>query len=140
MYYMIKLLKKSKVCLPASNKAMKKKCIELAKKIVRSQGFCAKCGRTKEQGYQIHGAHIIPVTYANTCAMTYNILNMCAACHSMGGESAHQNPHSFVLWFEKTFPGRYTLLQSIAQTHKKNDWGMIYLGLKQEEKKMLYQK
>ena len=115
-------------------KATKKKCIDLAKKIVRSEGVCRKCGRTKTAGYQIHAAHILPVTYANTCASTYNMLPLCAACHSMGPNSAHQNPHSFVLWFEEQFPGRYKLLQAIAQTHKKNDWGMIYLALLEEEK------
>lgn len=129
----IKRVKKI-LCLPGDNRRLKKKCVELAKKICRMGGTCIKCGRTKAQGFQIHAAHILPVTYANTCADMYNLIPLCAACHSVGGRSAHQNPHEFVLWFEKMFPGRYQLLQAIAYTKKKNDWAMIYVALQQEEK------
>jgi hypothetical protein len=121
-----------KLCLPADRKKTKKQCVELAKKIVRSKGFCEKCGRTKQQGWQIHAAHILPVNYANTCAMTLNIIPLCASCHSVGRKSAHQNPHEFVVWFDQKYPGRYQLLNSIAQGNKKNDWSMIYIGLKLE--------
>lgn len=122
----------------SKTKSQKKACIELAKRICRIGGVCIKCGRSKAQGWQIHAAHIMPVTYANTCASTYNLIPLCAACHSMGPRSAHQNPHEFVLWFEERFPGRYKLLQAIANTHKSNDWSMIYLALLQEEKLKKY--
>jgi hypothetical protein len=130
-----------KLYLPSERKATKKKCVELAKKIVRSKGFCEKCGKTKEStvlkpgGWKLEGAHIFSVSFSNTAAMTYNIVCLCSYCHTLGKDSAHKSPEEFKIWIQKKFPGRYEMLQAIANTTgKKNDWSMIYIGLQAEEK------
>jgi HNH endonuclease len=132
------------LCVPkrswskTSNKDLKRKCIDLAKKICRYEGVCKKCGRTREAGWQIHAAHIIPVTYANTCADTYNLIPLCAACHSMGANSMHDNPIHFAEWFNSQYPERYKLLWAIARSVRKNDWEMVLIKLKAEFKLKQY--
>ena len=112
----------------------RKKCIELAKKISKERAnyICEKCGRSKKQGWQMHGAHIIPVNYSGTCADPYNILCLCAACHSIGGKSAHQNPVEFSRWLDNRFPDRYDKLWLIANSINKIDWIGLEIKLKIE--------
>jgi len=109
-----------------------------AKKVskLKAHYTCEKCG--KMDGV-MHGAHIMPVTYAGTCADPYNILCLCAGCHSMGPHCAHQNPHEFVRWFEEMFPGRYDDLRERAYSYSKNpmpkkDWKAITKELRQMQK------
>ena len=114
----------------------KKKSIELAKKIAkdRANWTCEKCGRSKRQGWQLHGSHIIPVEYGNTAAMPENILCLCASCHSMGRDSAHENPVPFSRWLETKFPGRYDKLWLIARDVKPirpSEWKEKYEKLKE---------
>lgn len=78
----------------------------------------------------------MPVTWAATAADPNNILCLCAGCHSMGPNSAHQNPHKFVRWFEDTFPGRYDELEHKATEYSRTkfpkiDWEETYLTLKE---------
>jgi len=83
----------------------------------------------------MHGAHIMPVTYNGTAADPYNILCLCAGCHSMGPKSAHQNPVEFSRWLDITFPGRYDECNQRAQEYTRNpkpkkDWVAIRAELK----------
>jgi hypothetical protein len=124
-------------CLPGSTKTVKKKCIELAKKICRLKGVCEKCGRTKKQGWRMHAHHIIPVTYAHTAALTSNLISLCASCHSMGPNSIHQSSFAaaeFTEWFNNKYPGMYLILRTIAQNKSKVDWNLVYIGLQYEWK------
>jgi len=113
----------------------KKKSIELAKKIVKDRAGwkCEKCGRTKKQGWQMHGAHIIPVEYSNTCCLVENIICLCAKDHSMGRDSAHEHPLLFSEWFNKKYPGRYDKLWEIAREVRpiySSEWEERYNELK----------
>ncbi len=108
-------------------KNAKTKCVDVAKKIakIRDNYTCVKCGATRETR-QIHGAHIMPVTYNGTAADPENIIALCSTCHSMGRTSAHQDPIQFGRWFEEMYPGRYDALNEKAQKYTKNpvkiDW------------------
>ncbi len=113
----------------------KKKAIELAKKIAKDKAGwkCEKCGRTKRQGWQQHGAHIIPVEYGLTACVVENILCLCAKCHSMGRDSAHENPVPFSRWLEEKYPGRYDKLWEIAREVRpiySSEWEERYKSLK----------
>jgi 5-methylcytosine-specific restriction endonuclease McrA len=101
---------------------------------IRARYICEKCGRTRDQ-IQIHGAHIMPVTYNGTAAEPENILSLCAGCHSMGSKSAHQQPQEYVYWLDQTFPGRYQKMREMAQEYTRNpkpkkDWVQIRAELK----------
>lgn len=120
--------------------ADKKACVELAKLISkeRANWTCEKCNKSKANGYTMHGAHIIPVTYARTAALPKNILCLCAACHSMGPNCAHEDRVGFGLWFNKKFgEKRYTDLKYMAMEYSKNpfpkiDWKLLRKELKDE--------
>lgn len=120
----------------------KKLAVETAKKIAKTENdyTCEKCFRSKPQ-VQIHGAHILPVTWAGTAADPENILSLCAACHSVGSNSQHQDPIPFSRWFENKFPGRYDQLRKRATDYSQNplpkiDWEETYKKLKQELKEL----
>ena len=113
----------------------KKKSIELAKKIAKDKASwkCEKCGRTKKQGWKMDGAHIIPVEYGLTCANPENILCLCATCHRLGRNAAHENPVPFTRWLEETFPGRYDKLWEIARKSRPiydSEWKETFKNLK----------
>lgn len=121
----------------------KSKAVDLAKKIakVRDGFVCQKCGRSKAQGWQMHGAHIMPETWAATAADPDNILTLCARCHSMGGESAHQNPIQFGRWFDEHYPGLYDQMASKAVAYSQNpfpkiDWDLALADLRSELKRV----
>lgn len=117
----------------------KGKAIELAKKIAKTRANyeCEKCSRTKAQGWQMHGAHILPVTWAKTAANPDNILCLCGACHSLGGKSQHQNPIPFARWFEQKWPGRYDELERIAIDYSQNPFPKIDWSYELEQLKVI---
>jgi len=117
----------------------KAKAVELAKKIAKERdGYqCQKCYRSRDQGWQIHGAHIVPVSFDKTAANLRNIIALCAACHSMGKYSAHDNPTDFSAWLETMYPGLSEELRAEAYEYDTNpfpkiDWVEEYERLKDE--------
>lgn len=120
----------------------KAKAIDIAKKIARARdGYqCQKCSRNKAEGWQMHGAHIIPVTWAATAADPENLLTLCARCHSMGPDSSHQNPVMFGRWFDEHYPGLYDRMMAKAVAYSQNpfpkiDWDLKLAELKAELKR-----
>ena len=110
----------------------KKKAIELAKKIVRSQGYCDKCGSTTRQ---LHGSHVFSVRHEATAADLSNIICLCAYCHVFSKDSWHEEPIENAEWFKKKYPGRYEQLKEKINNHEKYiDWEGIYADLKLIEK------
>lgn len=109
----------------------KKKCIELAKKIVRSKGKCEWCGKTSKES-QLHGSHIYSVRNEATCAMIENILCLCAYCHL---HKWHEQPVEAWDWFDKKFPDRRKKLRRLSDSVVKygvSDWKRIYEELKSQ--------
>lgn len=115
-------------------KSFRAKAIEEAKRITRLKGSCEKCGVSALKA-QMHGSHIMPVTYAATAADLENILCLCAGCHNMRNDSWHHDIIGNARWFEQKWPGRYDKLQAKAISYSQNpfpkiNWEEIYLTLK----------
>lgn len=60
-------------------KGLKKKCDDLFSKIIRSRGYCQRCGETDYAKLQC--AHIISRRYIATRCDTRNAWSLCASCH-----------------------------------------------------------
>ena len=98
----------------------RKTCVKLAKQIACSiAGYkCEHCGKTKQNGWQMHGSHIHPEgVYKSMSADVDNILCLCATCH-VGGfwknsnkPSWHEDPMYFVEWFKNKYQKRYVELE-----------------------------
>lgn len=124
-------------------KTQKDYAVDEAKRVakLRDNYTCQKCNRSKKMGYQMHGAHIIPVEYDGTAADPENILCLCATCHSVGRTSAHEDPVKFGRWFDEMYPGLYDRMWQRAWEYIKNpfpkkDWKRIRQQLKEVLKQM----
>lgn len=108
--------------------AAKKRAITLAKTIakIRDGYICQKCGNSLAAGFQMHGSHIMPETWAGTAADPENILCLCANCHVRGRDSWHQEPVNNARWLEEKYPGLYDKVRTKAleqvRNKKKIDW------------------
>lgn len=119
----------------------RKKCVVWAKtEAKRLAGYkCEHCGRSKEQGWQMHGSHIYPEgTYISMSADVDNILCLCAQCHTggIGGvhgrsktPSWHGDPVYFGDWFATNYPKRKEVLKKRAQEIKVINWEERYYSL-----------
>lgn len=123
-----------------SRAKQKKKAVKLAKDIVKKRNdyTCERCGRSKAQGWQLHGAHVIPVGYDMTAADPENLLCLCAKCHSLGRDSAHDNPVEFSRWYNEKYPDKFEELRKKAYEYSQNpfpkiQWEDVIEELKEEE-------
>lgn len=126
------LRKKSKVKTPSW---YRKKACEYAKTIAkhRDEYTCVKCGRSAENGYQIHGSHIFPEgKYHAMSFIVENIKALCARCHM----DWHENPLD-TAWFIDKFPDRYKKLKKMSISNDKPDYKKAYEELKIEVAKIL---
>ena len=138
---MTKPPKKKKVKSPTY---WRKKCVQRAKdEAKRMAGYrCEYCGKTKAQGWQMHGSHILPEgAYPLMSASPENILCLCAEHHVAGMSSYmgnsrepswHGDPIHFANWFNKKWPNRYKELRAMNEekrTHVVN-WEKAYRELK----------
>ena len=106
----------------------RKKCVERAKKIAieRDGGLCQRCGKSKQDGWQIHGSHVFPEgKYHGMSANTENIKALCAQCHMWW----HENPIASSEWFREKFPKRYKKLKSDSLKTIQLDWKKEYMLL-----------
>jgi hypothetical protein len=120
----------------------KKKAIDMAKLVAKERdGYvCQKCGRSREQGWTMHAAHIMPVSWSGTCADPENMLTLCATCHSMGKTSAHDDPVNFGRWFDEHYPGLYDKMRDKAFKYSSNPYPKInWVELREELKDQLNQ-
>ena len=119
----------------------RKKCVVLAKLEARKRDGdkCQYCGRSKAQGYVIHGSHILPEgTYVSMSADSDNIIALCAAHHLSGANprmgksepSWHSHPILFAEWFNKKYPGRYKELYKRAEVPQVVNWEARYREMK----------
>ena len=91
---------------PIKKKPIKKKTIKnrLDKKwslIIRSRGYCEKCGANT----QLLNAHHLEGR--RNLSLRWDIRNgccLCVSCHTMSTNSAHQSPLRFNEWFEEKRP------------------------------------
>ena len=118
-----------------TNEYWRKKCVERAKKEAKElvDYICEHCGRSKKQGWQMHGSHIYSEgVYKSMSADIDNILCLCATCHTggfFGGSnkpSWHEDPIYFADWFLKKYPERAKKLKIRAKKIKIINWELKY--------------
>jgi len=100
----------------------RKKCVIEAKRIAltRDSYTCQKCGRSKENGFPIHGSHVFPEgRYHGMSANPENIKALCYLCHMMWW---HKHPTESGIWFSETFPERHKALKILSRETTKIDW------------------
>ena len=106
----------------------RKKLVERAKTEAKKRdGYrCQYCGKTKDQGWVIHGSHILSEgAYPLLSVEPYNIIALCAICHQGGFSkygigvskvpSWHGDPAIFMPWFEDKWPGRIKELRAMKE-------------------------
>lgn len=109
-----------------------KKSIELAKKIAKERDgyICVKCGKSKDNGWQIHGSHIKGVgAHPRLAVEPRNIKALCATCHRWW----HSSPTDSGKWFRETFPEWAEELDELCKIErdmKKPDYQKVYEELK----------
>lgn len=94
-------------------------------------GFaCRKCGRSKEQGWQIHGSHILGAgAHANIKYEVSNGLTLCARCHRF----FHDHTAEWDSWVKQTIGiDGYTKLLVLAKTMYRPSKTMIKIALHEE--------
>ena len=102
-----------------SPKALKKKCDVLWSKIIRSKGYCEKCGKSEN----LQAAHIFSRTYSQTRHDLDNGICLCSACH-IGW--SHACPTEFTKWLEE-YRGK-ELLERLSKKRRitgKVDYGEV---------------
>jgi hypothetical protein len=109
----------------------RKKCVGKAKIEAKEKVdyTCEHCGRSKAQGWQVHGSHIYSEgCYKSMSAEVDNILCLCATCHTggfFGGStkpSWHEDPIYFTNWFNEKYPERAERLKLMARETKVINW------------------
>ena len=126
----------------------RKKCVIWAKLEARKRDndTCQYCGRSKSQGYAIHGSHILPEgAYPLVSAEPYNIIALCSTHHLSGANprmgnkepSWHSHPLFFTDWFNKKWPDRYKELQDMDKEANRHivNWEKRYEEIKSLIKK-----
>lgn len=110
----------------------RKHCVALAKRIALTRdGYqCVRCGRSKEHGYKIDGSHIFSEGgHPAISAEPDNIKALCSRCHTLAGDSWHEDPANQD-WFDKKYPGRRERLRKLErELQGKQDWEQVYQRL-----------
>lgn len=117
-----------------TNAWYRKQAVEIAKKISKhiDNYTCVTCGRSAEQGWQMHGSHILPESrYLRLSVEPENIMCQCAKCHMIWHESPKEQN-----WFEEKYPERLKRLRGMEAEFQKQiikpDYNVIYQELKSE--------
>jgi hypothetical protein len=136
----MKKTKLSKTGKSHTNAWYRKKCVEIAKMISkhRDNYTCVTCGRTAEQGWQMHGSHVFPEgRFARISAEPMNIICQCAKCHM----EWHEHPLKAREWFDDKFPGLYNKISKMENLLGKEiikpDYKQILVSLKEEYNKLI---
>jgi hypothetical protein len=112
-------------------KSLKRKCDVLFSKIVRSLGYCEKCG---ERNYaKLSTSHIMSRRFSVTRCMRSNAQCLCHGCHLY----FTNHPVEFTRWlFETIGEAEYDRLYQLAHTPSKVNWKTVYEELLVETKKL----
>lgn len=99
---------------------------KLFSKIIRSKGYCEKCGRSA--GVQLQTAHIISRTYSKVRTDERNAFCLCSACHRY----FHNWPKEFSKFITDWRGSEvYEELKAKAEDTGKFDWESEYKRLEE---------
>lgn len=85
---------------------------------VRSKGECEVCGKTADE-CQLHPHHAWGRKNLSTRWDLRNGVCLCATHHTMGNQSAHNNPIWFMDWMKENRPEDYNYLtEKMKETPK----------------------
>lgn len=104
-----------------SKSTMTNKLDKICSQIIRSRGYCERCGPHTPVPYEkLQCAHIYSRTYRAVRWLLLNLLCLCASCHFW----AHKNPTEFADWVRDHIGAdNYTLLRTIKNSIKR--WTVI---------------
>ncbi|MHB8276393.1 MAG: hypothetical protein ACYDIA_01900 [Candidatus Humimicrobiaceae bacterium] len=126
---MSKTLIKKSTLKHKSNKAMKKRLLDLWTTIVKRKGECEICGNKN----YLNAHHIISKT---NFTLKWDIRNgccLCAGCHIFNRLSAHLDPLFFVLWLQEHRKDDYEYLLVKKNERFSKDYETIEKLLKEAE-------
>ena len=107
------------------------KCFDLWGLIIRSKGYCEKCGKSGP----LNAHHFISRVNKNLRFDLRNGVCTCVGCHMYGPESAHLGSAYFDEWFRNYRPEDYAYLMDpkwrISKTWYIEDYQEIYIKLKE---------
>jgi len=112
---------------------IKRKCDALWSKIIRNQGYCAKCGSTQS----LNAHHVIGRI---NHSLRYDLKNgvvLCSSCHKFSTTSAHNDPLHFLEWYKSEYPDNYDYLLANRNEQVKTSmefYKQIYQELKEVER------
>jgi hypothetical protein len=81
-----------------------KKADQELKRVILEVGHCEWCGRSDKE-VQLHHHHIIPRGNYAYRHLVENCLCLCASCHTLGAQSAHNDISALYAWLMKDRPG-----------------------------------
>ena len=97
----------------------------------RDNYVCVTCGKSADQGYQIHGSHILPESKFHRLSVEpINIMAQCFTCHSLW----HEHPKG-QNWFDEMYPTRVKdlfKLQADLESCIKPNYAKIHDKLKEQ--------
>lgn len=99
--------------------------------IIRSKGRCEVCGKD-EYACQLHPHHVIGRRNLDTRWDIRNGVCLCAMHHTLGKESAHEQPLWFKDWLEKNRPEDYKYLNDFKKKKTKTFHLNDYLKIEEE--------
>lgn len=104
----------------------RKQCDILFSKIVRTIGYCERCGSRDN----LQCAHVEPRTNSTLRWDENNAICLCVGCHIYW---AHKNPRAFTHWFESKYKDKvYYIdnLKNIITKRTEQDYKELHEGLK----------
>ena len=111
-------------------KSVKKSCDKLFSQLIRSQGFCTRCGSKQN----LHTAHIFSRKFNSVRFDEMNALCLCARCHRF----AHDEPTEYTKWLE-TFINLDKLREKKNRIvkYKLHGWLSLEATLKEKVKQII---
>jgi len=85
---------------------LKKKIDKLYSEIIRSKGYCERCGKSGP----LNAHHVIGRRNLATRWDLRNGICLCVGCHKFNKNSAHEDPVHFIEWFKTYRPDDYKYL------------------------------
>jgi hypothetical protein len=114
----------------ASKTELNRLCEKLWGHLIRSIGYCEKCGKRET----LQAAHVKPKGKFRG-SLKWDLQNGICLCYGCHLHWAHKDPLGFTEWFLGKYPQRYVFLSREARRINKLDYDRTILTLWQEVQK-----